>query len=135
MIEETKPNEAAQAGCAAATCSAFVRVLRHGDTEPEWASKLVWWLAAIASVPPREWREPRVGDIVVETTHRIGMARHGLGLVAAVGELLKIEETKEQGKTYTIRTLEGKEQRWSNAMMAVVERPNSKLSHSAWTKP
>ena len=59
------------------------------------------------------------------------MARHGLGLIDAVGELLKIEETKEDGKTYTIRTLEGKEQRWSNAMMAVVDRPNVRMSEGA----
>lgn len=110
---------------AAAPCSAFVQVLRHGDTEPQWASKLVWWLASLASVPPREYREPKVGDIVIETTHRLGMARHGLGLIAAVGELIAIEKSETEGTIYTIRTLEGKEQRWSNAHMSVVDRPNA----------
>lgn len=127
---ETQPKPEAGQTLAPTACSACVQVMRHGDTEPEWASKLVWWLASLASVPPPEWREPRVGDIVVETTHRLGMARHGLGLIAAVGELLKIEETKEEGKIYTIRTLEGKEQRWSNADMSVVDRPNSDIKRT-----
>jgi hypothetical protein len=120
---ETVAEAKSEATLAAPSCSACVQVLRHGDSEPQWASKLVCWLAGLTS-QNRVYLEPRVGDIVVETTHWIGMARHGLGLIDAVGELLKIEETKEDGKIYTIRTLEGKEQRWSNAMMAVVDRPN-----------
>ncbi len=121
----TKPE--AKPDCPPASCSACVQVLRHGETKPQWASKLVWWLAGLTS-QNRVYLEPRVGDIVVETTHRLGMARHGLGLIDAVGELLKIEDSKETGKIYTIRTLEGKEQRWSNAMMAVVDRPNVHIS-------
>lgn len=116
---EAKPD------CPPASCSAFVQVLRHGDTEPQWASKLVWWLASLASVPPREYREPKVGDIVVETTHRLGMARHSLGLIDAVGELIAIEKDDKRGTIYTLRTLEGKEQRWENAHMSVVDRPNA----------
>jgi len=88
------------------------------------ASKLVWWLAGLAH-QNRVNLEPRVGDVVVETTHRMGMGRHRLGLIDAVGELLKIEDSQETGKIYTIRTLEGKEKRWVNAMMLVVDRPNT----------
>lgn len=121
---ETVAEAKSEATLAAPSCSACVQVLRHGDTEPQWASKLVWWLASLASVPPREYREPKVGDIVIETTHRLGMARHGLGLISAVGELIAIEKNETEGTIYTIRTLEGKEQRWSNAHISVVDRPN-----------
>ncbi len=123
---ETVAEANSEGTLAAPSCSACVQVLRHGDTQPQWASKLVWWLAGLTS-QNRVYLEPRVGDIVVETTHRLGMARHGLGLIDAVGELLKIEDSKKTGKIYTIRTLEGKEQRWSNAIMAVVDRPNAAL--------
>lgn len=125
---ETVAEAKSEATLAAPSCSACVQVLRHGESEPQWASKLVWWLASLASVPPREYREPKVGDIVIETTHRLGMARHGLGLIAAVGELIAIEKNETEGTIYTIRTLEGKEQRWSNAHMSVVDRPNAALS-------
>ena len=126
--ETLKPE--AKPDCPPASCSACVQVLSHGDTEPQWASKLVWWLADVAS-RAHPWREPQVGDAVVEITHRLGMARHSLGLIDAVGELIAIEKDEKEGTIYTIRTLEGKERRWSNARMVVVDRPNVRMSEGA----
>jgi hypothetical protein len=104
--------------------ASVVQVVRRGETEPQYASRLVWWIASLADWTSRV----KVGDIVVEVTHCIGMARHQLGLHSAIGELLAIEETAE-GTTYTIRTIEGNEQRWTNAKMCVVEsKPNHCLS-------
>lgn len=107
-------------------CPAMVKVLKHGQTEPQWASRLIWWIASLASCPPLEQRNPEIGDIVVETTHRLGMARHGLGLLDAIGELIAIEKLGDWDKIYTIRTLEGKERRWQNSSFSVVERPAHK---------
>lgn len=96
--------------------ASVVQVVRRGETEPQYASRLVWWIAGLA-----DWTKPvKVGDTVVEVTHRLGLARKQLGLHSAIGELLKIEETPE-GVTYTILDIEGKEQRWTNAKMCVVE--------------
>lgn len=58
--------------------------------------------------------------MVVEVTHRLGLARKQLGLHSAIGELVKIEETPD-GVTYTLRDIEGIERRWTNAKMCVVE--------------
>lgn len=102
-------------------CLAVVQVLPRGSKDRQWASKLVWWLASLAN-KQREHLEPEVGDTVVETTHRLGLAKHGLGLISAVGELIAIETNNETGTAYTIRTLEGKEQRWVNAKMEVLEK-------------
>lgn len=124
ITTETNTQNASVDDDSSASCSAFVQVLRRGDTEPQWASKLVWWLASLASAPPREYRKPKIGDIVVETTHRLGMARQKLGLIDAVGKLVRIEEGELGGTIYTICTLEGKEQRWQNAYMVVVDRPS-----------
>jgi hypothetical protein len=66
---------------------------------------------------------PQVGDTVVEVTHLMGLAKQKLGLLSAVGELLKIEEIAGEGRRYTIRTVEGNVQRWLNAEFYVVERP------------
>ena len=104
-------------GLALPTGSAsVVQVVRRGETEPQYASRLVWWVASLA-----DWTKPvKVGDTVVEVTHRLGLARKQLGLHSAIGELLKIEETPE-GVTYTLRDIEGIERRWTNAKMCVVE--------------
>ena len=68
---------------------------------------------------------PQVGDTVVEVTHLMGLARKQLGLVSAVGELIAIEGPDPTwGTSYVIRTLEGKEQRWQNAEMVTIDRPN-----------
>ena len=124
-MSDQKPEantDGASSGLALPTGSAsVVQVVRRGETEPQYASRLVWWIAGLA-----DWTKPvKVGDTVVEVTHRLGLARKQLGLHSAIGELLKIEETPE-GVTYTIRDIEGKEQRWTNAKMCVVESsPNS----------
>ncbi len=116
---------APELGVASGSAS-VVQVVRRGETEPQYASRLVWWIAGLA-----DWTKPvKVGDTVVEVTHRMGLARKQLGLHSALGELLKIEETPE-GVTYTIRDIEGKEQRWTNAKMCVVESssPNNVDMH------
>lgn len=106
---------APELGVASGSAS-VVQVVRRGETEPQYASRLVWWVAGLA-----DWTKPvKVGDTVVEVTHRMGMARKQLGLHSALGELLKIEETPE-GVTYTLRDIEGIERRWTNAKMCVVE--------------
>jgi len=109
--------DGASSGLALPTGSAsVVQVVRRGETEPQYASRLVWWIAGLA-----DWTKPvKVGDTVVEVTHRLGLARKQLGLHSALGELLKIEETPE-GVTYTLRDIEGIERRWTNAKMCVVE--------------
>lgn len=97
-----------------------VSVSRNGG-ESENASRLVWWLARAALRQMGRQPKPKVGDVVVEVTHLLGMARHRLGLLSAVGELLAIEEQEHLGPAYTIRTIEGKEQRWSNAEMVTID--------------
>lgn len=93
-----------------------VQVVRRGGATPEYASRLIWWIVGLA-----DWTKPvKVGDIVVEATHLMGLARKKLGLHSALGELLKIEETQE-GKVYTLRDVEGIERRWTNAKMCLVE--------------
>ena len=96
--------------------------------KPMKASKLIWWIARMAlryDSKCRRYREmvqkPRVGDIVVEYTHIIGMKKTRCGLYSAIGELLSIEE-HERGETeYVIRTIEGDVQRWKNAEFLIVE--------------
>lgn len=105
--------------------ASVLRVVLRGETEPQYASRLVWWIAHLA-----DWTKPvKVGDTVVEVTHRMGLARHQLGLHSALGELLKIEEERE-GTTYTIRDIEGQERRWTNCKMCLVEAslPNNGLA-------
>ena len=90
------------------------------------ANKWVWWLAKAAMELQslrRERLEPQVGDVAVETTHVIGLARHKLGLEAALGEIVSIEAGK-YGKIYTLKTMSGDLQKWENAMLVVLERPN-----------
>jgi hypothetical protein len=99
-----------------------VQVSRNGGPS-ENASSLVWMIGRLALKAPYDHVcKPQVGDTVIEVTHLMGLARHGLGLLSAVGELLKIEQIEGEGEVFTIRTVEGFEQRWFNAMMYVVER-------------
>ena len=96
-----------------------VQVLRRGEIQPQYASHLVRWIVWLA-----DWTKPvKVGDIVVEVTHVIGLSRSQLGLHSAIGELLKVEQDTS-GTTYTIRDIEGKEQRWTNAKICLVEERN-----------
>lgn len=67
--------------------------------------------------------KPQIGDIVVEVTHIIGLAKHQLGLETAVGELIDINPTDAGGVRYTLKTLDGETQNWENASMVVIERP------------
>ena len=83
------------------------------------AVAMVYWLAKLAMNQKGNWFDVHVGDVVVETTHLMGMPR-GLGLLSAIGELIKIEHVEGEGAVHTIRTIEGIEQRWLNAMFAVV---------------
>ncbi len=127
MSDKPETNETGRTcGLAVAPCSAsVVQVVRRGEADPQYASRLVWWIAHLA-----DWTKPvKVGDTVVEVTHRIGLARHQLGLHSALGELLKIEEGRE-GTTYTIRDIEGQERRWTNCKMCLVEGfyPNAELT-------
>jgi len=118
-----KPSAVAVGSLARGSAS-VLQVVRRGETEPQYASRLVWWIAGLA-----DWTKPvKVGDTVVEVTHRLGMARKQLGLHSAIGELLKIEETPE-GVTYTIRDIEGEDQRWTNAKMCVVESSSPNVAY------
>lgn len=94
----------------------LVKVMYHD--KPELASMLVWWLALMAGEVTK-YRHPVVGDWVVESTHLVGTSRHKIGMLCAVGKLLKIEDDPEykSEKVYTILTLEGKEQVWRNSKM------------------
>lgn len=101
---------------------AIVSISRYGAPE-ENASILVWLLGRMALHAPYEaTSNPKVGDIVIEITHLMGLAKHSLGLLSAVGTLLRIDDGGSQGEIYTIRTVEGIEQRWRNAMVYVLER-------------
>lgn len=96
--------------------TAVVQVVRRGETESQYASHLVWWIARLV-----DWTKPvKVGDTVVEVTHLLGMARHQLGLHAAIGTLLVIEKMDE-GVAYTIRDIEGRTRQWTNAKVCLVE--------------
>ncbi len=99
---------------------AFVTVSQRGGP-PETASRLVWWLAKMAMQQMGRQPEPKIGDTVIEVTHLMGLARKRLGLLSAVGELIAIENDEQRGTLYTIRTLEGKEQRWENAELVTIE--------------
>lgn len=97
-------NSEGSAGLAATTGSAVTQVSVNGGA-PESASRLVWWLARMALKQMGLQERPKVGDTVVEVTHLLGLAKHQLGLVSAVGELIKIEKDEQRGTLYTIRTL------------------------------
>ena len=112
-------------GSAATIGSAFVPIKQYGG-ETETASPLVWWLARLAMRQMGRQPRPEVGDTVVEITHLLGLARHRLGLLSAVGELVKVEADEHQMPIYTIRGPEGKETRWSNAEIVTIDRPNEK---------
>ncbi|MFA5187648.1 MAG: hypothetical protein WC551_14300 [Patescibacteria group bacterium] len=110
-------------GAAPGTLGAVVVPVSRNGGPSENASPLVWMIVRLAlKARYEDVCKPQVGDTVVEVTHLMGMARHGLGLLSAVGELLKVEQIEGEGEVFTIRTVEGIEQRWLNAMMYVVER-------------
>jgi len=101
----------------------LLTTIKQNGCEPELASPLVLWIVRLALVR-YPFLKPEIGDIVVEHTHVLGLCKHRLGLLSAIGELVKIEETKERGKVFTIKTLQGKEIRWENAALLVVEKAN-----------
>jgi hypothetical protein len=104
--------------------SAVVVSLSRNGSPPENASPLVYLLIrGLLTARTTDIFHPQVGDMVVEVTHLMGLAQHKLGLLSAVGELLKIEEIEGEGQRFTIRTVEGNETRWLNAEFYVVERP------------
>jgi hypothetical protein len=119
----TTPKATAAHPLGEAAGSAFVPIKQYGG-ETETASPLVWWLARLALRQMGRQPRPEVGDTVVEVTHLMGLARHRLGLLSAVGELVKVEADEHQMPIYTIRGLEGKETRWSNAEIVTIDRPN-----------
>lgn len=93
--------------------------------EPKTASKKAWWIAMLANeltMCRREWLEPRVGDVVVETTHTIMLARHQLGLDSAIGEIIEITDDAKRGKRYLLKGVDDKLAWWENARMVVIER-------------
>jgi len=105
------------------TTGIVVVPIRKNGGPPENASSLVWMIGRLAlKARYEDVCKPQVGDTVIEVTHLMGMARHKLGLLSAVGELLKVEQIEGEGEAYTIRTIEGVEQRWLNAKIYVVER-------------
>lgn len=97
-------------------------------TEPkdstETASRWVWLIAILAMKLPYPREKPRVGDIVVETTHLFSLAQHRIGLHKAVGELLEIDKDKNGQPAYLIKSIDpyvGKTW-WVNADITVIER-------------
>lgn len=98
----------------------LVKVVWQGN--PAIGSKLVWWLAMLAG-KATSYRRPVVGDWVVECTHTAGTARHGIGMLPAVGKVLEI--TGEPGvlgpSCVKIMTIEGVVQNWSNAQFYCLE--------------
>jgi len=94
------------------------------QSQTQTANKWVWYIARLAL---ELWgdgkrRDPVVGDMVVETTHLVGLARHKLGLECAVGELMEIT-TGDYGKKYRIKTLSGEFQYWENCLLVPLDRP------------
>lgn len=92
------------------------------DEKTEMASRLVWWIARLASKQMGFQPRPQVGDMVVEITHTLGLARRRLGLLSAVGELLRVEAGGPLGPVYVIRNLNGEEARWENAQLVTIEK-------------
>ena len=97
--------------------------MKAKKTQP--ASKLVWWIARLASLRvPYNGKipKPKVGDIVVEVTHIAGLAKHQLGLHSAIGELLEIGEDEHKSPKYLIKSFDSNVGNtwWSNAYIAVV---------------
>jgi len=119
LPRETENKAVATSG----TTGMVVVPIRKNGGPPENASPLVWMIGSLAlKARYEDVCKPQVGDTVIEVTHLMGMARHKLGLLSAVGELVKVEQIEGEGEAYTIRTVEGVEQRWLNAKMYVVER-------------
>lgn len=90
----------------------------------ETASRWVWWIANMAMNQPYPRKDPKVGDIVVEVTHLMGLTRARLGRHSAIGELLEIDESGgEWNKRYLIRSADPAEgdNWWGNARIEVVE--------------
>ena len=114
------------ASAAPGTLEAVVVPVSRNGGPSENASPLVWMIGRLALKARYEAVcKPQVGDTVVEVTHLMGMARHRLGMLSAVGELMKVEQIDGEGEVFTIRTVEGVEQRWLNAEMYVVERSHN----------
>lgn len=91
----------------------------------EKASALIYWIR-IALSKNKDYSEPEIGDIVLETSHFFSTARKKLGLLCALGELIKIEKIDDFEKRYTIMTVEGKEQIWSNADLRIIKKTDNK---------
>lgn len=94
----------------------------HPKPDTQEASRLVWWLAMLALKQLSLWREIRVGDWVIEASHILGLAKHRLGLMKAVGKVSHIHVSPSGDITYTLEGLDGKETSWGNASMIVIER-------------
>lgn len=95
---------------------------RPYDTET--ASRWVWWIAELAMKQPHPRPTAKVGDIVVEVTHLIGLAHHQLGRHKAIGELLEIEEGGKYGTRYLIKSADPNEGEtwWENCRIEVIEQ-------------
>ena len=96
------------------------------EEKTETASRLVWWIARLAIRQMGGTTKAKVGDEVVEVTHLFGLAHHRIGLLTAVGELVKIEEDPKHGNIYTIKGLDGQEVRWANAEVVTIDRAPTK---------
>jgi len=87
------------------------------------ASKLVWWLSSMAG-KASNYKEPTINDWVIETTHVIGCRGAQVGLLMAIGKIIKIDKNEMGSQVVTLLTIEGKEQVWENAMFACLESVN-----------
>ena len=108
----------------AADCSAS----SEGKTEP--ASRLVWWLARMASLQSYPRPDIKIGDTVVESSHLLGLCRHRIGLHSALGELVAIEGEWPYPKRFLIRSFDPTvgETWWANARVELVEQNEKRLA-------
>ena len=95
------------------------------------ASKYIWLVARLAMGLPYPRKTPEVGDLVVETTHIMGLARHKLGFEKALGYVLEIDDSDgEWNKRYLIESLDKEcgQTWWSNCLFEVVEEKEVKTT-------
>lgn len=88
------------------------------------------YVIARLSMTERDYDRPEIGDWAVEASHLIGMPRtKPVALPTAIGKVI----SKEMGDVYTLKLLNGNEQRWENAMMRKL--PNLDAAIDAMVKP
>lgn len=81
--------------------------------DAEYVANLVYVIAMLC-MSERNYDRPQIGDWAVECSHLIGMPKNKrVGLPLAIGKVISVENHD----CYTLTLLNGKEQRWENAMM------------------